>query len=76
MGGRAGARGDSVGERISDGWLGGRAGGRSAATFLYTISGFSSKYVIISRADGLKWRGELKCFLIPGKFNHVGNIKV
>ena len=33
---------------------GGRLEGRSAGRFLYTISDFSSKFVIIPRADGLK----------------------
>ena len=52
--------------------MGERAVGR---TCCYTISVFSSKFVIIPRADGLKWRGELKCFLISEEFNNVGNIK-
>ena len=70
---------DRAGGRVNGrarGRAGGRSAGRSAGTFWYTISGFSSKFVIISRADGLKRRGELKSFLIPGEFNNVGNIKV
>ena len=74
MGGRAGAwrSGGRARERMN-GRAGKRALGRvderSAGTFWYTISVFGSKFVIIHRADGLKWRGELKCFLIPEEFN-------
>ena len=54
----------------------GRSAGRSAGTFLYTISVFSSTFVIMPRIDSLKWKGELKCFLIPREFTNVGNTKV
>ena len=58
VGGRAGAWAirQASAERM-DGRAGERAGGRagrSAGTFLYTISGFRSKFVIIARAYGLK----------------------
>ena len=68
-------------------WTGGRAvrraGGRAGRPGHLDIRYVAlvqipmcARYVIISRADDLQWRGELKCFLIPVEFISVGNIKV
>ena len=65
MDGRAGERaGGRVDGRASS-RAGRRVGGAVGRNILIYDKWLSSKFVIISMADGLKWRGELRCFLIP-----------